>query len=119
MRAAASGTPTKSRAVDAMWDDITPLRHVSRAERTGYPTQKPEKLLARIVDATSDPGDAVLDPFGGSGTTALVAARLGRRFVTIDASAGAIDVTRVRLQSASVPFTDERVVTEPAKKRRA
>ena len=66
-------------------------------ERTGYPTQKPEALAERIVRASSDVGDVVLDPFAGSGTVGAVAARLGRRFVLIDENAEAIDVMRSRL----------------------
>ena len=104
LHVAADGTVMKPRAVDSMWDDVAPLRHVSLTERTGYPTQKPEKLLERVVAATSDPGDLVLDPFCGSGTTALVAARLGRRFVTIDASPIAIETTKKRLAAARVAF---------------
>jgi DNA modification methylase len=109
LHTSADGTVMKPRAVDSMWDDVAPLRHVSLAERTGYPTQKPEKLLERVIEATSDPGDVVLDPFGGSGTTALVAARLGRRFITIDASPLAIETTQKRLGDAKVPFDVARV----------
>src|SRR4051812_27555899 len=65
-------------------------------ERTGYPTQKPELLLERIVEACSDPSDLVLDPYLGSGTTAAVCARLGRRFVGIDANTEAVDIARKR-----------------------
>lgn len=71
-------------------------------ERTGWPTQKPEALLERIVRASSRPGDVVLDPFCGSGTTLAVAHRLGRRFIGIDAAPLAIDTTRRRLEAASV-----------------
>jgi site-specific DNA-methyltransferase (adenine-specific) len=66
-------------------------------ERTGWPTQKPEALLERIVRASSREGDVVLDPFCGSGTTLVVAHRLGRRFVGIDAAPLAIDTARRRL----------------------
>ena len=54
------------------------------AERTGYPTQKPVRLLERIVAASSRPGDLVLDPFAGTGTTGVAAARLGRRWLLVD-----------------------------------
>ena len=67
-----------------VWD-IGVIAPVAR-ERTGYPSQKPETLLARIVAALSAPGDLVLDPYAGSGTTLAVAAKMGRRFVGIDAS---------------------------------
>lgn len=66
-------------------------------ERTGYPTQKPEALLERIILASSRPGDLVADFFCGSGTTPLVAARHGRRFLAADATFRAIHTTRTRL----------------------
>lgn len=66
-------------------------------ERTGYPTQKPEALLARIILASSNPGDLVADFFCGSGTTPLVAARLGRHFIASDITWRAIHTTRARL----------------------
>ncbi|MGE5124064.1 MAG: DNA methyltransferase [Acidobacteriaceae bacterium] len=67
------------------------------AERSGYPTQKPEALLHRIILASSNPGDWVADFFCGSGTTPAVAARLGRRFIASDISFRAIHTTRTRL----------------------
>ncbi|RME07457.1 MAG: site-specific DNA-methyltransferase, partial [Anaerolineae bacterium] len=66
-------------------------------ERTGYPTQKPEALLERIIKASSNPGDLVADFFCGSGTTPVVAARLGRRFIAGDVQWRAIHTTRSRL----------------------
>lgn len=66
------------------------------SERTGYPTQKPESLLERIITASSNKGDIVADFFAGSGTTATVAARLGRRFIVSDAQWRAIHTTRSR-----------------------
>jgi site-specific DNA-methyltransferase (adenine-specific) len=66
-------------------------------EKTGYPTQKPEGILRRIVQASSRKGDWVLDFFAGSGTTGAVAASLGRRFLLVDESAEAIAVIRKRL----------------------
>jgi DNA modification methylase len=71
------------------------------AERTGYPTQKPEALLERLLLAASRPGDLVLDPFCGSGTLPAVAARLGRRFIACDVSPAATDLTRRRLTAAA------------------
>ncbi|MCU1513453.1 MAG: site-specific DNA-methyltransferase [Microbacteriaceae bacterium] len=73
-------------------------------EKTGYPTQKPEGILRRIVQASSREGDWVLDFFAGSGTTGVVAAALGRRFVLVDRSPEAVGVIRARLDSAGVPF---------------
>jgi site-specific DNA-methyltransferase (adenine-specific) len=66
------------------------------AERVGFPTQKPIKLLAMLIGACSPPGGTVLDAFCGSGTTCLAAAQLGRRFVGIDVSQDAIDISRRR-----------------------
>jgi site-specific DNA-methyltransferase (adenine-specific) len=65
-------------------------------ERTGYPTQKPEALLERLILATTNPGDFVLDPFCGSGTTLAVCQRLGRSVVGIDSSDVAIRIARGR-----------------------
>ncbi len=67
------------------------------AERTGYPTQKPLALLERIVAASSNAGDVVLDPYCGSGTTLVAAQKLGRRWIGIDASEEAVWVARARL----------------------
>ena len=72
-------------------------------ERTGYPTQKPEALVERVVRASSPEGAWVGDPFLGSGTAAVVAARLGRRFVGIDASWRAIHIAALRLTLAQAP----------------
>jgi DNA modification methylase len=77
-------------------------------ERTGYPTQKPEALLERIVFASSNPGDLVADFFCGSGTTALVAARRSRRFFACDDTWRAIHTTRSRLTEHGQPFTLQR-----------
>ena len=82
-----------------VWD-VGVIAPVSR-ERTGYPSQKPEALLERIVRALSDEGDWVLDPFAGSGTTLAVAHRLGRRFVGIDASEVAIETACSRLSRST------------------
>jgi DNA modification methylase len=72
-------------------------------ERSGYPTQKPEALLERIIRASSNPGDVVADFFCGSGTTAAVAARLERRFIASDVSFRAVHTTRTRLISTGAP----------------
>jgi DNA modification methylase len=78
------------------WTDIETLNHSDR-ERTGWPSQKPERLIERILLATTAPGDRVADWFAGSGTTAAVARRLGRRFIVADAERGAIDIIERRL----------------------
>lgn len=83
---------------DTWWLTIVPT---NSKERTGYPTQKPEKLLERIITASSSPGDVVLDFFGGSGTTAVVAEKLGRKWILVDISQEAVDITRGRIQRLS------------------
>jgi DNA modification methylase len=74
----------------------------SSKERTGYPTQKPERLLERVVASLSNPGDLVLDPYMGSGTTLAVAMRLSRHAIGIDASDVAVEVASKRLGIASI-----------------
>ena len=73
-------------------------------EKTGYPTQKPEGILRRVIQASSRENDLVLDFFAGSGTTGAVAAALGRRFILIDQNQESIDVISKRLKSAGVEF---------------
>jgi site-specific DNA-methyltransferase (adenine-specific) len=75
-------------------------------EKTGYPTQKPLAILKRIVQASSRPGDVVLDPFAGSGTAGEAAHALGRRFIMIDSSSDAIEVMERRF----APLPDVRFV---------
>jgi site-specific DNA-methyltransferase (adenine-specific) len=81
-------------------------------EKTGYPTQKPEGVLRRIVQASTRPGDWCLDPFAGSGTLGAVCAELGRRYVLVDSSPDAVEVARARLArfhaaNAGVPASRE------------
>jgi site-specific DNA-methyltransferase (adenine-specific) len=84
---------------DVWWHTIvSPTGH----EKTGYPTQKPEGILRRIVTASTRPGDWCLDFFAGSGTLGAVAAALERRYVLVDSSADAVDVMRKRLPGARV-----------------
>jgi DNA modification methylase len=78
------------------WTDIETLNHSDR-ERTGWPSQKPERLIERILRSVTVPGDRVADWFAGSGTTAAVAQRLGRGFVAVDCEPAAIDVSLARL----------------------
>jgi site-specific DNA-methyltransferase (adenine-specific) len=77
-------------------------------EKTGYPTQKPEGILRRVIQASSRPGDLVLDFFAGSGTTGAVAASLGRHFVLIDQNPQSIAVITERLKTAGVEFDSSR-----------
>lgn len=86
----------KGKAVDDIWVDIDRI-NPKAAERLGYPTQKPESLLERIIRASSNPGDVVLDPFCGCGTTVAVAERLHREWIGIDISPTAIEIMRRRL----------------------
>ena len=73
-------------------------------ERTGYPTQKPEALLSRLIQSCSEPGDIVLDPYSGSGTTIVAAAKANRQAIGVDASQVAIDAARTRLLGTALPF---------------
>lgn len=82
-----------------MWTDIQALRSWHKDESVGYPTQKPEALLERIINASSNEGDLVLDCFCGSGTTAATAEKLGRRWITCDLGRFAIHTARKRLLS--------------------
>nr|GEV52265.1 ATP-dependent DNA helicase PcrA [Tanacetum cinerariifolium] len=84
------------RALNDVWGDIQFLRG-NDPQRTGYPTQKPEELLERIIKAHSKPGDIVFDCFMGSGTTQSVAVKLGRRFLGADINLGAVQTTTKRL----------------------
>lgn len=84
---------------DVWWHTIVPT---SGREKTGYPTQKPEGILRRIVQASSRPGDSVLDLFAGSGTTGAVAASLGRDAVLVDYSPEAVAVMRARIPAATL-----------------
>lgn len=81
------------------WTDIETLNRGDR-ERTGWPTQKPERLLERIVAAAAGPGSLVADWFAGSGTTAVVAQRLGRRFIAVDCEREAVRLAGRRLMRA-------------------
>ncbi|MCB0056246.1 MAG: restriction endonuclease [Caldilineaceae bacterium] len=85
--------------VGNIWDDIPPIQSQA-AERLGYPTQKPVALLERIVSASSNPGDVVLDPFCGCGTTIAAAQKLGRHWIGIDITNLAISLQKYRLQDA-------------------
>jgi len=93
-------------ATDCWWHTIvSPMGK----EKTGYPTQKPEGILRRIIQASSEEGDWVLDFFAGSGTTGAVASKLGRKFVTVDQNPESIAVMRKRyadLGDANISFVD-------------
>jgi site-specific DNA-methyltransferase (adenine-specific) len=96
----------RGRPLGDVWTDIPPLNSQA-AERVGYPTQKPEELLERILRLSSNPGDIVLDPFCGCGTTIAVAERLDRRWIGIDISPTAASVMKRRMDAMGA--TDVRV----------
>lgn len=98
------GVPLQNR-----WNDIKNLNAHSK-ERIGYPTQKPELLLDRIIKMSSDENDLVLDPFAGGGTTIAVADKLNRNWIGIDQSVQAIKVTEMRLQNQMNLFSKPFIV---------
>ncbi|MGE5585804.1 MAG: DNA methyltransferase [Bacillota bacterium] len=102
------GTP-----VTSVWADIPPINSMAR-ERLGYPTQKPEALLERIIAASTNKGDVVLDPFCGCGTTISAAERLKRQWIGIDITHLAIGLIRHRLQSMfGSDLSEYQVIGEP------
>ncbi len=98
----------KGMPCQALWDDI-PAVNSQAAERVDYATQKPETLLRRVIEASSNPGMLVADFFGGSGVTAKVAHDLGRRFVHSDIGLNSIQTARDRLAGAGATFDVLRV----------
>jgi adenine-specific DNA-methyltransferase len=94
---------TEGDIVDSVWTDIPPVNPIA-SERVDYATQKPEALLERIIKASSNKGMVVADFFGGSGVTAAVANRLGRRFVHGDVGVNSIATARDRLRKAGAAF---------------
>ncbi|HEY8946497.1 MAG TPA: site-specific DNA-methyltransferase [Polyangiaceae bacterium] len=111
---ASPGTP-----LGDVWD-ISIIAPVAR-ERTGYPTQKPEALLERLIQACTEPGDWVLDPYAGSGTALAVCARAGRKAIGIDANPRALTIASERLAALGKHARSERVVAarpKPVRSRR-
>ncbi len=110
----ANGTPrikhyldeAKGVIADDVWTDINVTNSQSTLQ-TGYPTQKPEPLLERIIKISSNPGDIVFDCFMGSGTTQAVAMKLGRRFIGADINLGAIQTTTKRLIGVAKEIGDQ------------
>jgi DNA modification methylase len=109
-RSRSSTTPetTAGAPLGDVWE-ISIVAPVAK-ERTGYPTQKPEALLSRLIEACTQPGDAILDPYLGSGTTLSVAARLGRQGTGIDANPRALHIARQRLEAAQIRCGESLVV---------
>jgi DNA modification methylase len=119
-----SGMPYEKRYLDEskgvpvqdLWVDISMLRGLrGKGERLGYPTQKPEALLERIISASSNEGDVVLDPFCGCGTATVAAQTLGRRWIGIDITHLAITLIKTRLKDSFglVAGKDYEVIGEP------
>ena len=102
-----SGMPYQKRYLDESkgvplqdwWDDISMIRGIQKRGAAHYPTEKPEKLLERIITVSSNEGDIILDAFIGSGTTASAAQKLGRRWIGCDINKGAIQTTAKRLHA--------------------
>ncbi|GAB6393376.1 MAG: HNH endonuclease [Treponematales bacterium] len=105
-----SGVPGATRAttLDKYADDVFEIQalNAQATERTGYPTQKPLALLSRIIKASSNPGDIVLDPFCGCATTCVAAQQLGRKWIGIDIEAQARDLLVQRLSDDAGMFKD-------------
>jgi DNA modification methylase len=98
---------SKGRTITDSWSDI---ENISKTEEIGYPTQKPEKLLERIILASSNEGDVVMDPFLGGGTTIVAADKLKRKWIGIDQSVQAIKVSEMRLFNSLNLFSEPFVV---------
>lgn len=105
---------SSGKPIQDMWDDI-PAVHLNPSERLGYQTQKPLALLERIIAASSNEGDVVLDPFCGCGTAVVAAQKLGRRWIGIDITYLAINVMNRRLKDSFglEPDRDYQIVGRP------
>ncbi|MCZ7540239.1 MAG: DNA methyltransferase [Anaerolineae bacterium] len=103
---------SKGRTITNDWNDI---QQISSTEELGYPTQKPLALLERIISASSNPGDVVLDPFAGCGTAVAAAHKLGRRWMGIDITHLSINLLKFRLRDmfGLAPGADYQVIGEP------
>lgn len=102
----------EDKLVGDVWDDIPDAMHLGEGEKTGYPTQKPEALLSRIIKAATNEGDLVIDAFAGAGTTLAVAEKLGRRWAGVDSGRLAVHTSETRLLS----IKGSRDPEEPKKK---
>ncbi len=106
-RSSVTAEPTPGAPLGDVWE-IGIVAPVAK-ERTGYPTQKPEALMSRLIESCTLAGDWVLDAYAGSGTTAAAARKLGRSVLSIDESARALQVARRRLKAAGFPAQELRV----------
>ncbi len=102
----------KGEEVPSLWDDILPIGSQAK-ERLGYPTQKPEVLLERIIQASSNEGDVVLDAFCGCGTAVAVAQRLNRRWIGVDVTHLAITLLKYRLADTFGDDVKYEIIGEP------
>lgn len=102
----------KGSIITNVWTDISPLQHAS-AERLGYPTQKPQELLERIINASSNEGDVVLDPFCGCGTAIAAAQKLNRNWIGIDITHLAIGLIKLRMADQFGEDLKYEVIGEP------
>jgi DNA modification methylase len=100
-------------AMQDWWADLQKVLSPTARETLGYPTQKPESLLERVINASSSEGDVVLDPFCGCGTTVAVAERLKRRWIGIDITHLAITLIKHRLRDGFGDEVDYQVIGEP------
>ncbi|MEP7167805.1 MAG: DNA methyltransferase, partial [Bacteroidota bacterium] len=98
---------SKGTPIDTLWNDFD---FIGNKERIGYPTQKPEALMNRIIQMASNEGDLVLDPFAGGGTTIAVAEKLNRQWIGVDQSVQAIKVTEMRLNNQMDLFSKPFIV---------
>ncbi|HEY3498122.1 MAG TPA: site-specific DNA-methyltransferase, partial [Polyangiaceae bacterium] len=108
LRSSSTADPTPGTPLGDVWE-IGIVAPVAK-ERTGYPTQKPEALLERLVTSCTEPGDLVVDPYLGSGTTLAVCARLGRSALGIDLNRRSLEITRRRLVALGIEPTEERLL---------
>jgi 16S rRNA G966 N2-methylase RsmD len=116
-RSSTTEEPSPGAPLGDVWD-IGIIAPVAK-ERTGYPTQKPELLLERLISSCTHPGDLVLDPYAGSATTLAVAARLGRPAIGVDESPVAIQVGEARLRALGIlPLRERCVLDAPGRRRR-
>lgn len=98
--------------LQSLWDDIPPINSQAQ-ERLGYPTQKPEALMMRIIQASSNPGDIVLDPFCGCGTTIAAAQKIDRQWIGIDITHLAVTLIKRRLNDSFQGSAKFDVLGEP------
>jgi hypothetical protein len=106
-----------SKSVNDVWVDIDPINSAA-AERLGYPTQKPVALLERIISASSNEGDVVLDPFCGCGTTIAAAQKLGREWIGIDITHLSVGLQKLRLKDSFglLPLNEKRAASQKSPK---